>query len=41
MRSLKIFVPAAILVAGVSFSLFAADKDKKETAAKETARPSY
>ena len=41
MRSLKIFASATILVAGVSLSLFAADKDKKEVASKEASRPSY
>jgi hypothetical protein len=41
MRSLKIFASATVLVAGVAFSLFAADKDKKEAASKEAARPSY
>src|SRR5277367_2725532 len=42
MRLSGIFASAGVmLVAGVSFSLFAADKDKKETAAKETTRPSY
>src|SRR5580692_12214920 len=41
MRSLRIFAPAAILIAGFAFSLFAADKDKKETASKEPPRPSY
>ncbi len=41
MRSLRLFVPAAILAAGVSFSLFAAQKDKKEAAPKESVRPSY
>jgi len=41
MRLLRIFAPAAIPIAGLAFSLFAADKDKKETSPKETARPSY
>ena len=41
MRSTKIFAPAAILFAGLAFSLFAADKDKKEAAPKEPPRPSY
>src|SRR5277367_2797921 len=41
MRSPKIFTPAAILFAGFAFSLFAADKDKKETAPKDPPRPSY
>src|SRR5277367_6134591 len=42
MRLSGIFASAGVmLVVGVSFSLFAADKDKKETAAKETTRPSY
>jgi carboxypeptidase Q len=41
MRSLKIVAAATMLVAGVAFSVFAADKDKKEAAPKETARPSY
>src|SRR5580704_11664851 len=41
MRSLKIVAAATMLVAGVAFSLFAADKDKKEAASKEAARPSY
>src|SRR6202044_4042256 len=38
---LKIVAAATMLVAGVAFSVFAADKDKKEAAPKETARPSY
>ncbi len=41
MRSLRIFVPSTILVAGLALSLFAADKDKKEAASKESPRPSY
>ena len=41
MHSLRISTPAAILVAGLVFSLFAADKDKKEAASKEALRPSY
>src|ERR1700721_4687421 len=41
MRSLRIFAPAAILIAGFALSLFAADKDKKESATKEPPRPSY
>src|SRR5580704_7396612 len=41
MRSLRIFAPAAILIAGLQLSLFATDKDKKETSPKETPRPSY
>src|SRR5580692_857335 len=41
MRSPRIIAPAAILIAGLAFSLFAADKDKKETSPKEAARPSY
>jgi carboxypeptidase Q len=41
MRSLKVLASAAFLVAGVAFSLFAADKDKKEATSKETARPTY
>jgi hypothetical protein len=41
MRSLRIFVPTTILVAGLALSLFAADKDKKEAASKESPRPSY
>jgi len=41
MPSLRIFAPAAILIAGFAFSLFAADKDKKESASKEPPRPSY
>ena len=41
MRSLKIFAPAAMLFAGLAFSMFAAEKDKKETAPKDPPRPSY
>jgi hypothetical protein len=41
MRSLEIFVPSTILVAGLALSSFAADKDKKEAASKESPRPSY
>src|SRR5277367_4452000 len=41
MRSPKIFTPAAILFAGFAFSLFAADKDKKEATPKDPPRPSY
>src|ERR1700686_3537491 len=41
MRPLKSFAPTAILIAGFAFSLFAADKDKKEFASKEPPRPSY
>ncbi|HXC87298.1 MAG TPA: M20/M25/M40 family metallo-hydrolase [Candidatus Cybelea sp.] len=41
MRLLRIFAPVAIPIAGLAFSLFAADKDKKETSPKEAARPSY
>ena len=41
MRSLKIFAPAAMLFAGLAFSMFAADKDKKETTPKDSPRPSY
>jgi carboxypeptidase Q len=41
MRSPKIFAPAAMLFAGLAFSMFAADKDKKETAPKDPPRPSY
>jgi len=41
MRLPRIFTPAAILFAGLAFSLFAADKDKKETSSKEVPRPSY
>src|SRR5271170_2696887 len=41
MRSSKIFAPAAMLFAGLAFSLFAADKDEKEAAPKDSPRPSY
>src|SRR5208282_1880591 len=41
MRSSRIFASATILVAGVAFSSFAGDKDKKESAAKDSPRPSY
>jgi carboxypeptidase Q len=41
MRSPKIFAPAAMLFAGLAFSMFAADKDKKETTPKGSPRPSY
>lgn len=41
MRSPKIFAPAAMLFAGLAFSMFAADKDKKETTPKDSPRPSY
>src|SRR5271170_7442035 len=41
MRSFRISAPATILVAGLAFSLFAADKDKKEATSKDAPRPSY
>ena len=41
MRSPKVFAPAAMLFAGLAFSMFAADKDKKETTPKDSPRPSY
>ncbi|HEY6388970.1 MAG TPA: M20/M25/M40 family metallo-hydrolase [Candidatus Acidoferrum sp.] len=41
MRPQRIFIPATILLAGLAFSLFAADNDKKEAASKEASRPSY
>src|SRR5579863_8613494 len=41
MRPLKTFAPTAILLAVFAFSLFAADKDKKESVSKEPPRPSY
>jgi hypothetical protein len=41
MRLQQFFVPASILAAGLAVSLFAADKDRKEAASKEAARPSY
>jgi carboxypeptidase Q len=41
MRSLRIFIPVCVLLAGLAFSLFAAGNDKKESAPKEAARPSY
>src|SRR5580698_3487758 len=41
MRSSKILASATILLAGLAFSLFAADKDRKEAAAKDAPRPSY
>ncbi len=41
MRSLKAISSATVLLAGLTFSLFAADKDKKEATSKEPARPSY
>jgi hypothetical protein len=41
MRSLSIFASTTILAAGLAFSLFAADKNKKEAPSKEAPRPSY
>jgi carboxypeptidase Q len=41
MRSLKAVTSGTILIAGLTFSLFAADKDKKETTPKESLHPSY
>jgi len=41
MRSPRIFASATILLAVLAFSLFAAEKDKKEAAPKDAARPSY
>lgn len=41
MRSRKFFASAVILISGLTFSLFAADKDKKETSPKDSPRPSY
>jgi hypothetical protein len=41
MRSPRIFASATILLAVLAFSLFAAEKDKKEAAPKDAPRPSY
>jgi carboxypeptidase Q len=41
MRIKKSLVPAVVLCAGLTFSLFAGQKEKKESAPKATARPSY
>jgi len=41
MRIRKSLVPVVAVCAGLTLSLFAGQKEKKETAPKETARPSY
>jgi carboxypeptidase Q len=41
MRSFKAISSATVLIAGLTFSLCAADEDKKEPTSKETPRPSY
>lgn len=41
MRIRKSLIPAAIVCAGLALSLFAGQKEKKEAAPKEAARPSY
>lgn len=41
MRPLRFLASAAVLIAGLAVSLFAADKDKNDAAAKEPPPPSY
>jgi carboxypeptidase Q len=41
MASRKIFSVSMLLIAGLSLSMFAAEKDKKQAATKEPAKPSY
>lgn len=41
MASRKIFSVSLLLIAGLSLSMFAAEKDKKQAATKEPAKPSY
>ena len=41
MPSKKTFHVSLFLIAGLSLSVLAAEKDKKEAAAKEPAKPSY